>query len=210
MGRLILNVLLSFAQFEREMISERTRDKIAAARRKGKWVGGQPILGYNADHSKLMIHEEQAKRVRAIFALYLEHRGSLRAVRELERRGWLNKTWQTRKPSIPRDLYLGTGDQVSHLGLKPGQERFQVLRIGVELPLCIALNISSANFSSSSSVSSPVSLTSAMGERAEVAFFSGLEVVLFSSYSDIESLLLVMIYFVRDQNNAAMPLCCQK
>jgi len=47
MGRLILNVLLSFAQFEREMISERTRDKIAAARRKGKWSGGMPILGYN-------------------------------------------------------------------------------------------------------------------------------------------------------------------
>jgi len=97
MGRLILNVLLSFAQFEREMISERTRDKIAAARRKGKWVGGQPILGYNVDHSKLVIHEEEADRVRAIFALYLKHRGLLKVVQELERRGWLNKSWQTRK-----------------------------------------------------------------------------------------------------------------
>ena len=97
MGRLILNVLLSFAQFEREMISERTRDKIAAARRKGKWVGGQPILGYNVDHSKLVVHEEEAERVRAIFALYLEHRGLLKVVQELEHRGWLNKSWQTRK-----------------------------------------------------------------------------------------------------------------
>jgi len=49
MGRLVLNVLLSFAQFEREIISERTRDKIAAARRKGKWVGGLPLLGYDVD-----------------------------------------------------------------------------------------------------------------------------------------------------------------
>ena len=49
MGRLVLNVLLSFAQFEREIISERTRDKIAATRRKGKWIGGHPILGYDVD-----------------------------------------------------------------------------------------------------------------------------------------------------------------
>lgn len=49
MGRLMLNVLLSFAQFEREIISERTRDKIAAARRKGKWSGGMPLLGYDID-----------------------------------------------------------------------------------------------------------------------------------------------------------------
>lgn len=55
MGRLIQNVLLSFAQFEREMISERTRDKIAAARRKGKWSGGMPILGYIVVKSKLVV-----------------------------------------------------------------------------------------------------------------------------------------------------------
>src|SRR4029077_1921417 len=75
MGRLILNVLLSFAQFEREIISERTRDKIAAARRKGKWVGGMPLLGYDVGPrgSKLRVNEEEAVRVRAIFALYLEH-----------------------------------------------------------------------------------------------------------------------------------------
>jgi site-specific DNA recombinase len=99
MGRLVLNVLLSFAQFEREIISERTRDKIAAARRKGKWVGGHPLLGYDVDPrgSKLVVNEEEAVRVRAIFELYLKHQGLLPVVQELERRGWLTKRWQTRK-----------------------------------------------------------------------------------------------------------------
>src|SRR5438034_9110760 len=73
MGRLILNVLLSFAQFEREIISERTRDKVAATRRKGKWSGGRPPLGYDIDaHGyKLVVNEDEAVMVRAIFALYL-------------------------------------------------------------------------------------------------------------------------------------------
>ncbi len=77
MGRLVLNVLLSFAQFEREIIAERTRDKIAAARRKGKWSGGLPVLGYDVDPkgSKLIVNEDEAVQVRAIFALYLEQRG---------------------------------------------------------------------------------------------------------------------------------------
>ena len=75
MGRLMLNVLLSFAQFEREIIGERTRDKIAAARRKGKWAGGHPLLGYDIDPQrfKLLVNADEAERVRAIFALYLEH-----------------------------------------------------------------------------------------------------------------------------------------
>lgn len=72
MGRLVLNVLLSFAQFEREMISERTRDKIAAARRKGKWSGGMPILGYTVVNTKLVVVPDEADRVREIFSLYLE------------------------------------------------------------------------------------------------------------------------------------------
>jgi site-specific DNA recombinase len=99
MGRLVLNVLLSFAQFEREIISERTRDKIAAARRKGKWVGGHPLLGYDVDPhgSKLVVNEEEARRVRAIFKLYLKHQGLIPVVRELEKRGWLTKRWQTHK-----------------------------------------------------------------------------------------------------------------
>jgi Resolvase, N terminal domain len=64
MGRLTLNILLSFAQFEREIISERTRDKIAAARRKGKWSGGMPLLGYDIDPngSKLIVDPVEATR----------------------------------------------------------------------------------------------------------------------------------------------------
>jgi len=74
MGRLVLNVLLSFAQFEREIISERTRDKIAATRRMGKWAGGWPVLGYDVDPVafKLAVNPAEAERVRTIFKLYLE------------------------------------------------------------------------------------------------------------------------------------------
>ena len=99
MGRLMLNVLLSFAQFEREMISERTRDKIAATRRKGKWSGGMPLLGYDVDPrgSKLTVNEDEAVCVKAIFELYLEHQALLPVIQELDRRGWVNKRWTTRK-----------------------------------------------------------------------------------------------------------------
>jgi site-specific DNA recombinase len=98
MGRLVLNVLLSFAQFEREIIAERTRDKMAATRRKGKWSGGTPVLGYDLDPRgrRLHVYEEEAERVRAIFALYLEQQALLPVVQELARRGWVGKRWQTR------------------------------------------------------------------------------------------------------------------
>jgi site-specific DNA recombinase len=96
MGRLILNVLLSFAQFEREMISERTRDKIAATRRKGKWSGGMPLLGYEVVDKKLVVLESEAERVRQIFALYLELGALIAVAEELNRRGWRTKQWTTR------------------------------------------------------------------------------------------------------------------
>src|SRR5712691_10056245 len=69
LGRLTLNILLSFAQFERELISERTRDKMRAARRKGKWLGGQPVLGYDVDPERggLQINAGEAQRVGFIF-----------------------------------------------------------------------------------------------------------------------------------------------
>ena len=99
MGRLTLNILLSFAQFEREIISERTRDKIAAARRRGKWSGGAPVLGYDIQRgpggSKLVVNAKEAKRVQEIFKLYLEIESLITTVRELDRRGWANKVWQT-------------------------------------------------------------------------------------------------------------------
>jgi site-specific DNA recombinase len=98
LGRLTLNILLSFAQFEREMIAERTRDKMSAARRKGKWVGGNPVLGYDVhpNGGALVVNEEEAARVRAIFSLYLELGSLLPVVEELDRRGWTLKRWTTR------------------------------------------------------------------------------------------------------------------
>jgi site-specific DNA recombinase len=71
MGRLTLNVLLSFAQFEREVTSERIRDKIAASKRKGLWVGGMAPLGYDTKHRRISVNEAEADRVRAIFRSYL-------------------------------------------------------------------------------------------------------------------------------------------
>jgi site-specific DNA recombinase len=100
MGRLTLNILLSFAQFEREIISERTRDKIAAARRKGKFAGGKPVLGYDLLSSpsgpKLIVHDDEAARVRATFELYLKYEALIPTVAELDRRGWMAKVWQTK------------------------------------------------------------------------------------------------------------------
>jgi len=118
MGRLVLNVLLSFAQFEREIISERTRDKIAAARRKGKWVGGQPLLGYDVQSSKLVVNEEEAVRVRAMFELYLKHQGLIPVVQELEKRHWATKRWQTRKGHI-RGGQLFAKSSLHHLLTNP-------------------------------------------------------------------------------------------
>jgi site-specific DNA recombinase len=91
MGRLTLNVLLSFAQFERELIGERVRDKIAASKRKGLWVGGPVPLGYAAVDKKIVVVPAEAEAVRTIFARYLEL-GSIRALAEdLDRRGICSK-----------------------------------------------------------------------------------------------------------------------
>ena len=101
MGRLMLNVLLSFAQFEREIISERTRDKIAATRRKGKYSGGRPVLGYDVlqapGGSRLVVNEDEAERVRQIFDLYLDRHSLVATAAELNRRGWRTKQWTTHK-----------------------------------------------------------------------------------------------------------------
>ena len=98
LGRLTLNILLSFAQFEREIISERTRDKMSAARRKGKWVGGTPVLGYDIDTSggRLVINEKEARRVREIFDLYAKHRSLAEVAVELARRRWTTKSWRSK------------------------------------------------------------------------------------------------------------------
>jgi len=98
LGRLTLNILLSFAQFEREIIGERTRDKMGAARRKGKWVGGTPVLGYDVDPAggRLVVNEPEAQRVREIFRLFKTHRSLLKLVNQLEARRWTNKSWKSK------------------------------------------------------------------------------------------------------------------
>jgi site-specific DNA recombinase len=102
MGRLILNVLLSFAQFEREIISERTRDKIAAARKKGKWVGGYPVLGYDLDplNRRLVVNVEEKKRVCSIFNIFMETRSFIETLEKLNGMGLMTKTWTTRKGKL--------------------------------------------------------------------------------------------------------------
>jgi site-specific DNA recombinase len=91
MGRLTLNVLLSFAQFEREVTGERIRDKIAASKKKGMWMGGLPPLGYDTDDKQLVVNHGEAETVRTIFRLYLEF-GSVRDLKnELDRQGLVTK-----------------------------------------------------------------------------------------------------------------------
>jgi site-specific DNA recombinase len=98
LGRLTLNILLSFAQFEREIIGERTRDKLSAARRKGKWIGGMPVLGYEIgpQGGALVVQAEEAERVREIFQI-ADASGTLaKTLEEITKRGWKKKSWVTR------------------------------------------------------------------------------------------------------------------
>jgi site-specific DNA recombinase len=91
MGRLTLNVLLSFAQFEREVTSERIRDKIAASKRKGLWVGGMVPLGYDSKDRKIIVNDAEAARVRTIFQSYLRLGSLNRLLTDLRERGIVTK-----------------------------------------------------------------------------------------------------------------------
>lgn len=137
MGRLVLNVLLSFAQFEREMVSDRTRDKMSAARRKGKWVGGIPMLGYDVhpDGGRLVVNEAEAEQVRTLFDLYRKQQSLTAVVREASLRGITTKQWTTKdgrwhaaKPLTKNLLYriltnVVYAGQVSHKGqVFPGEQ----------------------------------------------------------------------------------------
>ena len=86
MGRLTLNVLLSFAQFEREVTGERIRDKVAASKRKGMRMGGPVPLGYDVKDKKLVINPEEAERVRTIFRRYLKLKSITKLIEDLRRR----------------------------------------------------------------------------------------------------------------------------
>jgi site-specific DNA recombinase len=128
MGRLTLNMLLSFAQFEREVTGERIRDKIEASKRKGLWMGGNLALGYDPNGRTLVVNETEAALVRHVFRRYIEL-GSVDALRdELQTQGLRSKRWTSRRGSVrggeafsrgalfyllSNRLYLG---QVSHKG----------------------------------------------------------------------------------------------
>lgn len=91
MGRLTLNVLLSFAQFERELASERVRDKIAASRKKGKWTGGSVPLGYDVKDKKLVVNAAEVRTVQMIFARYLTLKSFQKLIDELNKKGIVSK-----------------------------------------------------------------------------------------------------------------------
>jgi len=109
MGRLTLNVLLSFAQFEREVTGERIRDKVAASKKKGMWMGGFPPLGYDILNRKLSVNEPEAKILRSIFERFLEL-GSVRALAaDLRSRNIVSKRWKTRKGQFRGGHYFSRG-----------------------------------------------------------------------------------------------------
>jgi site-specific DNA recombinase len=95
MGRLTLNILLSFAQFEREVIGERIRDKFAASRAKGLWMGGIPPLGYDVRDRKLVVNLAEAELVRLIFRRFVDLGSALLLIRELNAQGRRTKSWTT-------------------------------------------------------------------------------------------------------------------
>ena len=124
MGRLTLNILLSFAQFEREVITERIRDKVAACKRKGMWLGGVPPLGYDIDfeHKRLVVNATEAELVRHIFQRYLQLGSTVALVRELNARGHTTKAWTTKKGIVrtgaqwtPGGVYKLLGNPI-HVG----------------------------------------------------------------------------------------------
>ncbi len=101
-GRLMRSILVDFSQFERELISERTRDKRAAMARKGKWAGGPPVLGYDADveTKKLVINAAEAKQVRLLYETYLQTKSLSKAAILLNKQGYRMKKWTTRKGNV--------------------------------------------------------------------------------------------------------------
>ncbi|MGD0114004.1 MAG: recombinase family protein [Armatimonadota bacterium] len=143
MGRLVLNILLSFAQFEREIIGERIRDKVAATKRKGMYTGGPPVLGYDVDRERkrLVVNPKEAELVRTIFARFLDTGCITKLVEELNAQGSVTKCWTTKqgltragKPwnkgyiyrLLNNPLYLG---EVSHKQERyPGEQEAIVSR----------------------------------------------------------------------------------
>ena len=134
MGRLTLNVLLSFAQFEREVTGERIRDKIAASKQKGMWMGGWVPIGYDRKERTLTINETEAVTVRTIFDLFLKFKNVQRVQAELARLNLTTKPYATPRGRavgglsfarghlykiLSNPLYIG---EIEHRGVRyPGQ-----------------------------------------------------------------------------------------
>jgi DNA invertase Pin-like site-specific DNA recombinase len=116
MGRLMLNVLLSFAQFEREVTGERIRDKFAASKKRGMWMGGPVPLGYDVKDRGLVINEPEAETVRKIFDLYLELGNVRELIDELTRLGLRTKRVVTRTGRVMGDLNFTRGHVYKILG----------------------------------------------------------------------------------------------
>ncbi len=143
MGRLVLNILLSFAQFEREIIGERIRDKVAATKRKGKYCGGTPVLGYDVDreHKRLVVNSKEAELVQSIFADFVHTGSTTDLAHSLNAQGHTTKSWTTKKGVVRvgtpwnkahvyrvlnNPLYIG---EVSHKGKRyPGEHEAIVSR----------------------------------------------------------------------------------
>ncbi len=112
MGRPTLNVLLSFAQFEREVTSERIRDKIAASKRKGLWVGGPLPLGYQMKDGKIAVVENEAEQVRLIYRRYLELSGVNALVRDLKERNIRTKAKLLANGATRGGIRFGAGNAI--------------------------------------------------------------------------------------------------
>jgi hypothetical protein len=131
MGRLTLNILLSFAQFEREVIGERIRDKVAASKARGMWMGGYVPLGYDVRDRKLVVNEAEAARVRRVFELFAETGSGIETVRRCRAEGITTKSGRPiDKGDVYKILHLRTYvGEVAHRGnIYPGEHAAIVSR----------------------------------------------------------------------------------
>jgi site-specific DNA recombinase len=130
MGRLTLNVLLSFAQFEREVTGERIRDKIAASKKKGMWMGGCPPLGYDPDGRKLKLNETEGELVRHIFQRFIKLKSVPALAKELKAEGRLSKRWTATTGNVFGGMPFDSGalyhllKNPTYLGMVPHKDKF--------------------------------------------------------------------------------------
>jgi DNA invertase Pin-like site-specific DNA recombinase len=124
MGRLTLNILLSFAQFEREVVGKRIRDKVAASKARGMWMGVKVPLGYEVDNRKLVVNDAEASRGRRVFELFADTGSDVETVRRLQAEGVAAKSGRAlNKGDVYKLLHLRTYvGEVAHEGkVFPGE-----------------------------------------------------------------------------------------